>query len=165
MTNEFKTRQSTRDSNTQYRIANKEYFASYQLNYNLDPARRLGKNIRQRLYEFRKKMLFSNIIIGCARELDYFGCTLRELRAHLLAGFKALYGYEAKEDMDVVIDHLVPLGSAMTVDGALQLNHFTNLRLVLKKDNFLKMQKDRAYIKHLRSDRPRKARTAQKQDQ
>lgn len=66
------------------------------------------------------------------------GCTITELKNHLLQTFFENYGYEWDGIEDVHIDHIVPLATANTEEEVIKLCHYTNLQLLKAKDNLEK---------------------------
>lgn len=66
------------------------------------------------------------------------GCTITELKNHLLQTFFENYGYEWDGMEDVHIDHIIPLATANTEEEVIKLCHYTNLQLLKAKDNLEK---------------------------
>lgn len=69
------------------------------------------------------------------------GCTITELKNHLLQTFFENYGYEWDGVEDVHIDHIVPLATVNTEEEVMKLCHYSNLQLLKAKDNMEKADK------------------------
>jgi hypothetical protein len=68
------------------------------------------------------------------------GKTPKELKEHLFETFLKNYGrpFELKDLSQVHIDHIIPISTAKTKEDVIRLNHFSNLQLLLTKDNIIK---------------------------
>jgi hypothetical protein len=72
---------------------------------------------------------------------DILGCSLEFLKTYLEETFKNNYNRGIVESDIVEIDHIVPISSAQTVEKLYELNHFTNLQMLLRSDNRRKSAK------------------------
>lgn len=65
------------------------------------------------------------------------GLTGADLINHLHSTFENTYGFPVDliELKEVEIDHIIPLSTAKTIERVKELNHYTNLQLLLKEDN------------------------------
>ena len=93
---------------------------------------------------FKMKAILRNLVYDALRRkgytknnrtIDIVGMRGEELYQHLLSGFFDVYGRLPTQDDQLDIDHIVPLITAKTEEEVLKLNHYTNLRFLLKHDN------------------------------
>jgi predicted RNA-binding protein YlxR (DUF448 family) len=103
-----------------------------------DPIEKMKHNIRANISKgYRKLGLHKS-----APTEAILGCTFAELRQHLTSSFKARYGRDPRESDETHIDHIKPIALAKTEQDLIRLNHFSNLQLLLAKDNLVKSNKD-----------------------
>ena len=102
-----------------------------------DPLYKLQRNLSRRIRRSLKVKNFSKKF----RTYEIVGMIGQELYNHLVKGFVDFYSRYPNEFDVLHIDHIVPLSSANTEEGILRLNHYTNLRYLLKKDNEIKSDK------------------------
>ena len=69
------------------------------------------------------------------------GCSIEELKNHLEATFKNNYNRDKVESDIVEIDHIIPISSAKNEIELFNLNHYSNLQLLLRTDNRKKSAK------------------------
>jgi len=113
---------------------NREYLAAKERKRLEDPSYRLKSNISRRIRGFL------NGVGKSKRTLDIIGCSSEELRNHLEATFEANYGMprEWLGNIEVHIDHIIPISTAKTEEEVYKLNHYSNLQLLFKEDNLMK---------------------------
>lgn len=105
--------------------------------YATEPIYRLIKNTRSMLaYAFRKKKSKKK---NSSEEI--LGMNFEEFTKYLLDTFKNKYGRDWDGVEKVHIDHIIPLAAAETEDDVLKLCHYSNLQLLLAKDNLSKSDK------------------------
>jgi len=100
---------------------------------------RLKDNVRRRINGAMadlgtKKSKSTEAIIGC--DFEY-------LKEHLHFTFEELYGLDRTmiSEFIVHIDHIIPITTAETSEDVYNLNHWTNLQLLIDEDNFEKSDK------------------------
>ena len=132
-----KNRDHIRQRHKKWRDANKESNLDRQREYhkkrrNEDDLFALTLSLRARTWNaFSKK--------GFAREKGFcklLGCTFKEAKAHLESLFQPGMSWENRSEWH--IDHIIPLGSAKTVEDLIALCHYTNLQPLWAKDNLRK---------------------------
>jgi len=79
--------------------------------------------------KFNKKM----------RTQEMLGCTYEEFVVHIEKQFTKNMNWENRSEWH--LDHIVPLSTAKTVEDIEKLNHHTNIRPLLAKDNLKKSNK------------------------
>jgi len=89
---------------------------------------RISHRIRQSLKS--KKILKNN------RTLEILGCNPLLFKKHLENQFKVDMSWENRSKWH--IDHIIPIKAANTEFEVIALNHYTNLQVLLAKDNFTK---------------------------
>ena len=99
--------------------------------------RTLRELIRSRTRSILRKKGFSKKSRFC----EYIGCTELELIKHLEGQFKDGMTWENQGFMGWHIDHVIPLGSAKTVEEVYILCHYTNLQPLWREDNISKGNK------------------------
>lgn len=67
----------------------------------------------------------------------WVGCSADELTEHLKRTWKNEYGTEWN-GQPYNVDHIIPLLTAKTIEDIKVLCHYTNLRLITPRDNFVK---------------------------
>ena len=101
-----------------------------------DPVYLLSMRIRVRIHD-----LFRDAASRLRSE-EIVGCDWKTFHYHLESTFVENYGILPDfDDMEIHIDHIIPLSSAQTEDDIYRLNHFTNLQLLLSCDNREKSDK------------------------
>ena len=73
------------------------------------------------------------------KTMDMLGCSIHELKRHLELQFLTGMNWENRDKWH--IDHILPLSGAKNEDDALGLCHYTNLRPIWARDNFVKSGK------------------------
>jgi hypothetical protein len=115
----------------------KEYGKTWQKNKRkYDPLHRLKGNISRKIRSGLAKLNSTKKSTTC----DILGCTIPELKVHLLNTYFINYGEKITKwsGNKVHIDHIIPLNSANTEDELLKLWHYTNLQLLKAEDNLKK---------------------------
>jgi hypothetical protein len=103
-----------------------------------DPLFRLKANVRTLVGHAFRSRGFSKT----SRTFDIVGCDADTLKYHLEKTFVENYGILPDyHEFELHIDHIVPLASASTEEEGMELNHFTNLQLLLATDNLTKSWK------------------------
>lgn len=69
------------------------------------------------------------------------GCSYDELVKHLIETYKKNYNEEYNCNINVHIDHIIPLSTATNEEDIIKLCHYTNLQLLKAKDNLEKSDK------------------------
>lgn len=92
---------------------------------------RISHRIRSAFkYIGEEKSTTTSNIVGCSREF---------LKKHLINTFKLNYNEEYNPDIHKVhIDHIIPISTASTKEDVIRLNHYSNLQLLLDRDNMRK---------------------------
>lgn len=90
--------------------------------YKTDPLYRISRNIRCLILQSLRK----NGLNKKSKTYEIIGCTFEELAAHLESN---PYGFKIS-DTSLDIDHIIPLSTAISEEGVLKLNHYTNLQLL-----------------------------------
>jgi hypothetical protein len=121
-------REENKDS---YRKRMREYVKDRRQN---DPIFNLVSRLRCRIRE----VLIRGKYTKTSKTQTIIGCSWEDLRTYLIATWNA--GYPGKELVwtEVHVDHIVPLCTANTEEELLKLNHYSNLQLLLAKDNLSK---------------------------
>jgi len=142
-----------------YYIQNKDRIVEYNRNYYKENS----EKIKTHVYVRKKKRLktdplfrFSERIRGLVRNSikgngyqkksktqEILGCDFKTLQTHLEVSFIENYGILPDEypDVEIHVDHIIPVSSAKTEEGIIELNHFTNLQLLFATDNLVKSDK------------------------
>ena len=72
-----------------------------------------------------------------------------EFHKYLTSTFESNYKRSFNSQIDIVhIDHITPLSTAKSLEDVVLLNHFTNLQLLLAKDNMAKSDKLNWSLEH-----------------
>lgn len=143
---------------TIYRRENKDKINEYQRSrINSSPFLKAQKAVRNRLNElirlrnFEKKFSF----------YEYIGCSPEEFQAYIESQFTKdmSWGNYGKVWH---IDHIIPLGSANSLDQLYELSHYTNLQPLVAADNlskndtvplcWQKFKKDKVALEHNQLD-------------
>lgn len=127
-----KWRLANQGYNRQWKRRNRESLNAYERRrYAEFPLLRLQLRIAQALRRvFRGKV---------TQAYEALGCSVDELQHHLRCTFAARYLTDYNPELhDVHIDHVVPASLAQTEEDLLQLQHYTNLQLLLAEDNLTK---------------------------
>lgn len=95
--------------------------------------------MRRRLKTLIRKTFREAGLNTTSSATDIIGLASNDFYAHLINTFKNNYGrpFIFGED-DVHIDHIIPMCSATSSEDLIRLNHYTNLQLLLAKDNLKK---------------------------
>jgi len=72
------------------------------------------------------------------KALDILGCDFEFLKYWLELTFVENYAIDIEDDMEIHLDHIIPLSTAKTEEDVIRLNHYTNLQWLLATDNFSK---------------------------
>lgn len=114
----------------------REYFRKYHvIRKSQDPLYHFSKNVRRLVQHafngFAGKRSKTKTILG-VNSWDFF-------YNYLLETFKENYGRNLDFEKDCFhIDHKIPISSAKSFEDVVRLNHYTNLQLLLAKDNMAK---------------------------
>ena len=128
---------------------NSEYYAKNK-DLILEKNKKYRKNRKKEDYIFRLKEDIRTVIrhsfkrkgIKKSKKTEQIiGCTITELKNHLLQTFFENYGYEWDGAEDVHIDHIVPLATVNAEEEVMKLCHYSNLQLLKAKDNMEKSDK------------------------
>lgn len=106
-------------------------------NYANDNVYKLKKSIRGYLYKCLKGTKYTNK----SKIYNILGCDYLTFINHMYNSFEKRYGYKYDSQIEINIDHIIPLDIAKNEEEIIKLNHYTNLQLLTKKDNLLKGRK------------------------
>jgi hypothetical protein len=142
-----KYKESNKEYSKNYRNNNKEYYKEYSRKYNniyqknkkqKDILYKIGSNIRTRI---------SQTINGYSKSKT----TLHVLGLNNFTEFKEYIESKFQNEMNWnnygfgkgkwVIDHIIPISSALTEDEIYKLNHYTNLQPLWWDENIIKSNK------------------------
>lgn len=105
--------------------------AYYRDRYHNDPLFRMRVSVA--------RSINMQVKCGNSKTEDVVGCNFDTLYYHLEKTFVENYGILPDwDDFETHIDHIVPVSSATTEEEVIELNHFTNLQLLLASDNLSK---------------------------
>lgn len=105
-----------------------------KLKYKNDPLYRLRKKFTSILNTLIYRDLKTSIY------LIHIGCSAVEFKTHISNQFTEDMNFNNKGSV-WSLDHIIPQGSAKTIDEIYKLNHYTNIRPLLTKQNNLKGSK------------------------
>lgn len=140
----------------EYRALNSQHIAKYKKSFYLENKENLiKKDIERNLFkrkdplEKMKHNIRANISKGFRNLGEYknspteaiLGCTFLELHKYLISSFVARYGREPACFDVLHIDHIKPISLAISKIDLVELNHYTNLQLLLAEDNLRKGDK------------------------
>jgi hypothetical protein len=109
------------------------------------PRSRLLSNLRTRLLDALESKVWSKN----THFSQYIGCSKETLVSHLESQFQVGMTWDnyGKGDNKWNIDHIIPLGMAVTEKELYSLCHYTNLQPLWEKDHKVKTKKDTALVK------------------
>jgi hypothetical protein len=101
-----------------------------------DPIFKAKNNISRNIRNALEKR---NTIKDC-KTTEILGCSALEFWNHLCGTFEENYGFPREwiTSFNYQIDHIIPLSIARTKKDIYELNHHTNLQILLKEDNHKK---------------------------
>ena len=135
-------KETLKSSQKEYYKNNKEKIREYKNNYKKnrilnDPLFKLKENIKTSIYIVLKR----NGYTKKSRTHEILGCSYEEFKTYLESKFELWmnwgnYGkYNGELNYGWDIDHIIPTSSAITEEGLLKLNHFSNLQPLCSKLN------------------------------
>lgn len=159
-------KEETRKQWQQYYAAHKEELAEKQKKYSIEhPERHLRyrnkhrdeirrkqkeRTSRDPVYAFKRRQQYSvrKIFekfgeVKKSKTSEILGCTPDFLYQYLIKTFERNYGcpWENRYLTEVHIDHIIPIGSAKTIEEAKKLSNYKNLQLLKARDNLSKSNK------------------------
>lgn len=120
---------------------NKNRIARLKVRRKEDPVFNLKHSL---LTQLRKTVAKNTSYSTKSRLYEITGLTYEQLIEHFYSTFELRYG-EDRSSIDwskVQIDHIIPVSTASSEEEVKRLNHYTNLRLLYKKDNMDKKKSD-----------------------
>ena len=140
--------------NTEWQRRNKDYYNKYAREYrkknkqkvqaivNKSTKKRLKKDVTFRLSHSIRCSISSSIrrmgYTKKSRTHKILGCTFEELKQHLESQFQEGMTWDNYGRDGWHIDHIYPVSKARDEQHLLELNYYTNLQPLWKKDNIAK---------------------------
>lgn len=130
-----------------WELNNKEKRRKYINEYNRERVKtdikfKIKRNLRCRL---NQALQIKNLKRASKRTEEILGCNIEQLKKHLEIQFKEGMTWDNYGKWH--IDHILPSGSAKTLEELYQLNHYTNLQPLWEIDNRKKVKFDKLYIR------------------
>lgn len=136
-------RDKIRKYKSEYYKDNKDHLIKKDIERNLKKRKesdfeKLKHNIRSNILRAYKNSGFKKSL----KTTEILGCSLEQLKIHLDNTFYNNYGRSLSCQDNIHIDHIKPVSIAKTEDELVELNHYTNLQLLLAEDNLSKGNKN-----------------------
>lgn len=115
--------------------AAKEYIKKYRSQKSKDFIYVMKRRIRNTINQSIRRKKYGKESLS----QEILGCSWEEFSLHLERQFSEGMSWDNRGEWE--IDHILPLGSAMTYDEIVALNHYTNLRPLWRDENRKKSDK------------------------
>lgn len=136
-----KNKDTIKEYNKKYRETNRETIKQSKKKYyaenmaKTDNIFALIHKIRKRIY---KVFLYKNYP-KISKTIDIIGCNFEEFKIYIESQFTEGMNWDNRNDWH--LDHIVPVSFGETEEEIIMLNHYTNFRPLLVKDNLSKHAK------------------------
>lgn len=144
----FKNKDAIILYNKKHRKENKEHYKKYARKYvadrrKVDPLFKLKNDINRRINNaFKRRKPYKNTE-------EILGCTIAYAMNYISMKFQPGMTWENRNYWH--IDHIIPLGSAISKIELIKLCHYTNLQPLWKEEHKIKTFRDIKYIKLIKS--------------
>jgi hypothetical protein len=139
---------NNKDKYKKYKNINKSKIKDYINEYDkkrkvIDPKYKLVKNIRCMIH----RAFNNNGYSKNSKNFDILGCTYEFFLEYIISQFEPWMTlenngiYTGNYDETWQIDHIQPISNATTIEEAIKLNHYTNLRPLCSRKNLEKSAK------------------------
>lgn len=115
--------------------------------YATDPVFRLKKCMRSRISRALKSKRWAKN----NKTEQYLGCKYQELKQYLESQFHSGMTWE-NHGILWEVDHIEPIGKALTIEEIYKLSHYTNLRPFLNEEHDIKSKKDTTNIAFIKKE-------------